>query len=216
MTTATPTRPRVRLSRTPAPQPSPEIDRHQQHRDWCESARTGDFHAAEQLAHAITPWCHDTARKCVASWGADTVEVEDVAAVGLAVLPKAIRTYNGSGTFTGWFFVIARRTMNEYCQHTAEKKNRQPRAADYELESCHIPTPAPQHEREQHLTDALCLLTPLERHIYCDLLGYRRIGCGSAARLAKRLKLTRNQVNRLYLRSHEIVTNYLRPRLDTL
>lgn len=213
-TIATQTRSRVRLSRTAPPPPTTDI--HQQHREWCQQAAEGDTQAANLLARAVKAWCFDTARKCAQSWGIDTVEPDDIAAVGLSRIPAAIKTYNGSGTWTGWFFLIARRSMNEYCQQTAAKKNRCPRAPDYELDTCPDSTQSAHYDRERHLADALCLLLPLEREIFTALHGYQHRASASPDRLRKRLGLSMNQLNRIYLRSHEIVAGYLRPRLDTL
>lgn len=194
---------RVRLSRT---------NLHQQQYELWQKARDGCQQSANELAKSLAPWVYDKSRKLVSKWGADTIDADDVAAVGMAKILIAIRKYDGSGTFSGYFFVIASRTMCEYCANAAVQHTRFRSIADDVLDTHatthddHDTANAVDHTRL--VTDALFTLTKLERKVFTARTGYRQPK-QSIATVARRLKVTEQKAEAIYTAAYNRVSDYL-------
>lgn len=201
----------ARLSRADTP---PTAD---EQRQLCRQAKRGDPDAANQLARLVQPWVYTNSARYVKMFGTDVVEQEELIAIAYSKVPVAIQTYDGSGIWTGWFFTIAGREFSKVCEQLARHKSLRIQTTD----DCPTLELAPSRHTAalpaDHLIDeAIAYLTPLERRIYCERVGYRCRRKVPVRRIARQLGRTFNDIERIHLRASEHVRRWVIDRADTL
>lgn len=108
----------VKRAKTRRPSPTAEIQRALWRR-----ARDGDPDAANDLAKSLIPWVQAKAHAYARRFRPD-VESDELYLAAWNKFRAAVDSYDGSGTFSGYFFTIAAREMIRLCRVAVAREDR--------------------------------------------------------------------------------------------
>lgn len=175
-----------------------------QQRELWQRAFAGDRAAADSLAVSVVPWVQAKAFAYARTFGADTVDADDLFAVGFSKFTVAVQSYDGSGTFRGWFFTLAAREMVRHCRKVVAAADRMPLE---DLPDALGQAVAPPNLSTE-VTLALDRLAPIERDVLRHREGYGTKTL-SAMATARKLKVNVRVVETVHRRAMNKLSDQL-------